>query len=502
VHVVVNWLWQGVVLTFVADVAMRSTHRLSASTRYLVWWIAMALVLLLPVFAWIAAVSGVQPPVPSSGSSSLSPLQLPVVVPVWPLVAAVGCWIAWVLVALSRLRASAAALLRMRREAVPFPRAREARLLHWRVVQASGGRSARLMCSDRVTSASVLGLGPVMIAVSPTAARRLTDAELDQVLVHEWAHVQRWDDVARLVQIGIATVAGMHPAVWWIGRRIELEREIACDDYAVNVTGGAHSLARCLTKLAAVPHGQVSATLAPGMLLGSQLTVRVRRLLDPRRNTSTRGSQGVLGSAAAGLTLVAIVLSQLELVVTASAVEQRPSFAPVEAVQWPVAPSSRADDDTPIVSDVEPAASGSVGRLQARPEAARGGSPQTARHIADTTVSSRTTPASDTVDNTAPVDRLGSLAWQIPELPPTSQTLAPSAATASTGGPDDHVTGTNVATPWGAAADAGNSIGHGSQKAASATADAGTSVGRGSQKAAVATAGFFTRVSRKIAGSF
>jgi hypothetical protein len=64
------------------------------------------------------------------------------------------------------------------------------------------------------------------------------------------------------------------------------------------------------------------------------------------------------------------------------------------------------------------------------------------------------------------------------------------------------VTGTNVATPWGAAADAGNSIGHGSQKAASATADAGTSVGRGSQKAAVATAGFFTRVSRKIAGSF
>jgi len=59
-----------------------------------------------------------------------------------------------------------------------------------------------------------------------------------------------------------------------------------------------------------------------------------------------------------------------------------------------------------------------------------------------------------------------------------------------------------VTTPWGAAADAGISIGHGSQKAASATADAGTSVGRGSQKAAVATAGFFTRLSRKIADNF
>jgi hypothetical protein len=35
-----------------------------------------------------------------------------------------------------------------------------------------------------------------------------------------------------------------------------------------------------------------------------------------------------------------------------------------------------------------------------------------------------------------------------------------------------------------------------------AAAEGGTAIGRGSQKAAVATAGFFTRVSRRIAGSF
>ena len=35
-----------------------------------------------------------------------------------------------------------------------------------------------------------------------------------------------------------------------------------------------------------------------------------------------------------------------------------------------------------------------------------------------------------------------------------------------------------------------------------AAADGGPAIGRGSQKAAVATAGFFTRVSKKIAGSF
>jgi hypothetical protein len=35
-----------------------------------------------------------------------------------------------------------------------------------------------------------------------------------------------------------------------------------------------------------------------------------------------------------------------------------------------------------------------------------------------------------------------------------------------------------------------------------AAADAGTSVGRGSQKAAVATAGFFSRLGKSIAGAF
>jgi hypothetical protein len=42
----------------------------------------------------------------------------------------------------------------------------------------------------------------------------------------------------------------------------------------------------------------------------------------------------------------------------------------------------------------------------------------------------------------------------------------------------------HTATPWGAAA------------------DAGVTVGRGSQKAAVATAGFFTRLGKSMAGAF
>ena len=38
-------------------------------------------------------------------------------------------------------------------------------------------------------------------------------------------------------------VAGWHPALWWIERRLHLEREIACDEIAVPLTGSAKAYA-------------------------------------------------------------------------------------------------------------------------------------------------------------------------------------------------------------------------------------------------------------------
>jgi beta-lactamase regulating signal transducer with metallopeptidase domain len=497
VHVVVNWLWQGVALTLVAEVAMRSAPRASASTRYLLWWVAMILVLLLPALPGLVLMSGASAVSPDV-SAPISPVPLPDV-PAWPLLAAVGCWMLWVLASLVRMLVSIVTLNRVRRATTPFPRAREVRLTHWQSIRSLGSRAAHLVVSDRVQSASVLGLGDAVIAVSPEAARRLTDEELDQVVLHEWAHVQRRDDYARLAQIAIRGIVGMHPAVWWIGRRLEIERETACDDYAVNITGRARNLAVCLTKLADLQPRRVAATLAPGVLLASQLTLRVRRLLDPRRNTSTRRSHGILGSAATALTIVAIVLSRVELVVAASPAPVPPLGVPVIPIAIPsllfaadVRLSPEARRAQPVGDRVSAIRGQNVpaGRVPPAPRD-------------DVGVAPSLSPASKVVDTaiaTAPIDRLGHVAWQVPELPPLSSAVSLSGSAAPGGPHEDEEQ--RVTTPWGAAAEAGISIGQGSQKAASATAEAGTSVGRGSQKAAVATAGFFTKMSRKIAASF
>ena len=107
---------------------------------------------------------------------------------------------------------------------------------HWRRVR-SAGRRATLVLSDSVTTAAVLGWGAPMIAVAPSLVRTLDADELDRVLIHEWAHVQRRDDLVNILQIVVRIIAGWHPALWWIDRRLRIEREIACDEMTVAITG-------------------------------------------------------------------------------------------------------------------------------------------------------------------------------------------------------------------------------------------------------------------------
>ena len=133
---------------------------------------------------------------------------------------------------------------------------------------AAQGRTVRVRASDRVRTAAVLGLTRPVIAVPRDASEALTPHEIDQVVLHEYAHVQRYDDWTKLLQVLIGAFFGWHPAVRLMMREIDFEREAACDDYVVDVTGAPRAYARCLTKviemmpgpgLAAVPYASSSA---------------------------------------------------------------------------------------------------------------------------------------------------------------------------------------------------------------------------------------------------
>jgi hypothetical protein len=60
---------------------------------------------------------------------------------------------------------------------------------------------------------------------------------LDQVVLHELAHLRRgdlyWGWTIELAR----TIYFFHPLVWWVGYCLNLERELACDQVAMSVSG-------------------------------------------------------------------------------------------------------------------------------------------------------------------------------------------------------------------------------------------------------------------------
>ncbi len=332
----------------------------------------------------------------------------------------------------------------------------------------------------------MLGLTSPSIAVAPVALAALNDQELDQIVVHEWAHVHRRDDIACLVQRVIVALAGLHPAVWWIDRQLRLERETACDDWAVNATGTARTLAVSLTKLASLPGRPSDAVLLPAAFASSGLTARIVRLLDRRRNTSTARRLGAPMIVAPTLGALALTIASVELVVT-SPVVSRTAHLSLSTLT----PTAAAESEA-VSSPAQPAAAPSAsGRTPRRSQdVARQAARTRARTAAPALLSSGSGAPADSAEDDRqrviladhPVDVRQLETENLPGTRvPVEDILPAQAARAVATAKQAPVISPTL---WGAAA------------------DVGVTVGKGSQKAATATAGFFTRLSNSITRVF
>lgn len=75
-------------------------------------------------------------------------------------------------------------------------------------------------------------------------------ADLEPVLLHELAHVQRRDLLVNALQILVQAVYFFHPLVWYANSRIRRERELVCDDLAVlHAAGGRKRYSRSIVRV-------------------------------------------------------------------------------------------------------------------------------------------------------------------------------------------------------------------------------------------------------------
>ena len=91
------------------------------------------------------------------------------------------------------------------------------------------------------------------------------------MLLHELAHVARFDCLAQWAACAMRAVYWMHPGAWWLVSRLRLDREFACDDLVLAAGAPPVEYARHLLDIAYTFGGGRAPALAVRMARRSQL---------------------------------------------------------------------------------------------------------------------------------------------------------------------------------------------------------------------------------------
>jgi len=152
-------------------------------------------------------------------------------------------------------------------------------------------RRVTLCASDQVRVPIAIGLLKPAIVFPQWALQELSPTELNQILLHELEHLRRHDNWTNLAQQLVKAVLFFHPAVWWIERKLALEREMACDDLVIAETSNPRAYAECLARLAEKSFLLRSLELAHAALGRiRQMSARITRILDRNRTARDPGS--------------------------------------------------------------------------------------------------------------------------------------------------------------------------------------------------------------------
>jgi beta-lactamase regulating signal transducer with metallopeptidase domain len=107
------------------------------------------------------------------------------------------------------------------------------------------------------------------------------------VLLHELAHVKRWDCLTQTVARIVRALYWVNPLVWLATRQMCVERERACDDLVLNGGCKASDYATQLVEIAQA-YRQIPQVAAIAMARSSQIKGRVAAIVDASRARRSR----------------------------------------------------------------------------------------------------------------------------------------------------------------------------------------------------------------------
>ena len=176
-----------------------------------------------------------------------------------------------------------------------------------KLIDKSGvSAKTKAFISEHVSSPITFGFFKPIVLVPAWFFTGMDADQCEAVLLHELAHIRRHDYLANILQIMIKTVFFYHPAVQYISKSVDIDREHACDDFAVQMTSNPEGLAKALglIRIKAARGGGVFALSADGP--EAPLMQRLKRLMGTPVKKSQTGA--VRGFASASLLALSCVL--------------------------------------------------------------------------------------------------------------------------------------------------------------------------------------------------
>lgn len=192
-------------------------------------------------------------------------------------------------------------------------------------------RPALLRVSSAIAGPLTVGALRALVLLPITALTSLSPEELEVVFAHELAHVRRADFLWNLMQTLAETLFFFHPAVWWISGRIRHERELCCDDLALQICPNPIVYAHALYRLEEHRSREWRLAMAlDGHQSAQTLRMRIARILGEPMTNMNSCTVRPLSLAAASAAFLVLLLPVPQLLASLNPAPQA-SPAPVIA---------------------------------------------------------------------------------------------------------------------------------------------------------------------------
>jgi len=312
----VHFCWQGALIAGAARLVGVAAPGLRPGTRYAVHLLALIAMALIAAatFSWewvrLAGQETVPADVVSFGAAATAAAKGLAVRDVLPWLDTV--WALGVIVLSLRMMGGLWLIHRLQADALTVPETIAARFE--RALNAAGLKHVRLRMHPGIDGPFVVGIFRSVVYLPVSAVSALSPDQLDAVLAHELEHIRRADFAWNLLQTAIETLFFYHPAVWWLGKTLRDQRELACDDAAVTMCRDPLTYATALLALEErrpVRKAAPSLAMALGGKDGSLLH-RVRRVLgDIPRSHRDRPALMAIPLIVAMLAALAVPVAQV-----------------------------------------------------------------------------------------------------------------------------------------------------------------------------------------------